>query len=150
MRIDGRFGLVPNIRRNLQGSRPPNNYKRGPLAAVEWGPKALGDKGEHGKSCDAPIGAAELERGETNEFKQELREELEAAGLLEKVGEDRIFMTLPTAVEAYRNRRKPLGRRADQHHARSHEHRGQRQGECQQQAACKADRRDHPRAERPC
>ena len=39
--------------------------------------------------------------------KQELREELEAAGLLEKVGEDRIFMTLPTAVEAYRNRRKP-------------------------------------------
>ena len=39
--------------------------------------------------------------------KQDLRDELEAAGLLEKIGEDRIFMTLPTAVEAYRNRRTP-------------------------------------------
>jgi SulP family sulfate permease len=37
--------------------------------------------------------------------KQELRDELEAAGLLDKIGEDRIFMTLPTAVDAYRNRR---------------------------------------------
>ncbi|MCX2934165.1 solute carrier family 26 protein [Mycobacterium sp. CVI_P3] len=34
-----------------------------------------------------------------------LREALRAAGLLDKIGEDRIFMTLPTAVEAYRNRR---------------------------------------------
>jgi len=33
-----------------------------------------------------------------------LREALEAAGLLTKIGESRIFMTLPTAVEAYRNR----------------------------------------------
>jgi SulP family sulfate permease len=39
--------------------------------------------------------------------KQDLRDELEAAGLLEKIGEDCIFMTLPTAVEAYRNRRTP-------------------------------------------
>ena len=31
----------------------------------------------------------------------------EAAGLVDKIGEDRIFMTLPTAVEAYRNRRTP-------------------------------------------
>ena len=39
--------------------------------------------------------------------KQDLRDELEAAGLLDKIGEDRIFMTLPTAVEAYRNGRTP-------------------------------------------
>ena len=38
--------------------------------------------------------------------KQDLRDELEAAGLLDKIGEGNIFMTLPTAVEAYRNRRK--------------------------------------------
>jgi len=36
--------------------------------------------------------------------KQELREQLESAALLDKVGEDHIFMTLPTAVEAFRNR----------------------------------------------
>lgn len=36
--------------------------------------------------------------------KQNLRDELEAAGLLDKIGEDRIFMTLPTAVEAYEKR----------------------------------------------
>jgi len=36
--------------------------------------------------------------------KWHLREALEAAGLLDKIGEDRIFMTLPTAVEAYHNR----------------------------------------------
>ncbi len=39
--------------------------------------------------------------------KQDLRDELEAAGLVEKIGEDHIFMTLPTAVEAYRNSRTP-------------------------------------------
>ena len=39
--------------------------------------------------------------------KQDLRDELRSAGLLEKIGADRIFMTLPTAVEAYRNRRTP-------------------------------------------
>ena len=39
--------------------------------------------------------------------KQDLRDELEAAGLLDKIGEDHIFPTLPTAVEAYRNRRTP-------------------------------------------
>jgi len=33
--------------------------------------------------------------------KQDLRDDLEAAGFLERVGEDRIFMTLPTAVQAY-------------------------------------------------
>ena len=33
--------------------------------------------------------------------KQETRDDLAAAGVLERVGEDRIFMTLPTAVEAY-------------------------------------------------
>jgi sulfate permease, SulP family len=37
--------------------------------------------------------------------KQDLRDSLEAAGLVDKIGEDRIFMTLPTAVEAYRNSR---------------------------------------------
>ena len=39
--------------------------------------------------------------------KQDLRDSLEAAGLVDKIGEDRIFMTLPTAVEAYRNSRTP-------------------------------------------
>ncbi|MFI5612056.1 SulP family inorganic anion transporter [Amycolatopsis sp. NPDC051903] len=34
--------------------------------------------------------------------KQDLRDDLVAAGLVEKVGEDRIFPTLPTAVGAYR------------------------------------------------
>ena len=33
--------------------------------------------------------------------KQELRDDLRAVGFLERVGEDRVFMTLPTAVEAY-------------------------------------------------
>ncbi|WP_179466372.1 SulP family inorganic anion transporter [Mycolicibacterium vinylchloridicum] len=37
--------------------------------------------------------------------KQDLRDQLRAVGLLEKIGEDHIFMTLPTAVEAYRTRR---------------------------------------------
>jgi len=37
--------------------------------------------------------------------KQDLRDELAAAGLIDKIGEDRIFMTLPTAVEAYNDRR---------------------------------------------
>ncbi len=39
--------------------------------------------------------------------KQDLRDALVGAGLIEKIGEDRIFMTLPTAVEAYRNSRTP-------------------------------------------
>ena len=34
-----------------------------------------------------------------------LREALDAAGLLEKIGEDNIYPTLPTAVQAYRSRR---------------------------------------------
>jgi high affinity sulfate transporter 1 len=34
-----------------------------------------------------------------------LREALDAAGLLDKIGEDHIFPTLPTAVQAYRSRR---------------------------------------------
>jgi sulfate permease, SulP family len=33
---------------------------------------------------------------------QDLRDALEAAGLVDRIGVDRIFMTLPTAVEAYR------------------------------------------------
>jgi len=36
--------------------------------------------------------------------KQELREQLQSAALLDKIGADRIFMTLPTAVEAFHNR----------------------------------------------
>jgi sulfate permease, SulP family len=36
--------------------------------------------------------------------KQDLRDSLDAAGLLPKIGEDRIFMTLPTAVEAFNRR----------------------------------------------
>jgi sulfate permease, SulP family len=39
--------------------------------------------------------------------KQDLRDALEAAGLVDKIGEDRIFMTLPTAVQAYRKSRTP-------------------------------------------
>lgn len=34
--------------------------------------------------------------------KQDLREPMTAAGLIPKIGEDRLFLTLPTAVEAYR------------------------------------------------
>jgi SulP family sulfate permease len=37
--------------------------------------------------------------------KQDLRDQLEAAGLIDKIGEDNIFPTLPTAVDAYRKRR---------------------------------------------
>jgi sulfate permease, SulP family len=33
--------------------------------------------------------------------KQDLRDDLAAAGLIDRIGEDRIFMTLPTAVDAY-------------------------------------------------
>jgi high affinity sulfate transporter 1 len=36
--------------------------------------------------------------------KHDLRDSLEAAGLLEKIGEDRIYPTLPTAVDAYKER----------------------------------------------
>lgn len=36
--------------------------------------------------------------------KQDLRDALAAAGLLDKIGEDRIFMTVPTAVEAFHRR----------------------------------------------
>ncbi|MFN8032919.1 MAG: sulfate permease [Mycobacterium sp.] len=37
--------------------------------------------------------------------KQDLRVMLQAAGLLDKIGEDNIYPTLPTAVDAYRHRR---------------------------------------------
>ena len=33
--------------------------------------------------------------------KQDLRDSLTAAGLVEKIGEDRIFLTVPTAVAAF-------------------------------------------------
>ena len=36
--------------------------------------------------------------------KQDLRDALKAGGLLTTIGEERIFMTLPTAVEAFRRR----------------------------------------------
>ena len=36
--------------------------------------------------------------------KQDLRESLHAAGILDDIGEDRIFMTLPTAVEEFKRR----------------------------------------------
>jgi sulfate permease, SulP family len=53
---------------------------------------------------------SELERRGINfamaRVKQDMRDELEAAGLLDKVGEDNIYPTLPTAVEAYKDRRK--------------------------------------------
>ena len=39
--------------------------------------------------------------------KQDLRRDLRAAGLLDLIGEDRIFMTLPTAVEAFRAQGRP-------------------------------------------
>ncbi len=42
--------------------------------------------------------------------KQDLRADLRAAGLLDSIGEDRIFMTLPTAVAAFQAQgRPPLG-----------------------------------------
>ena len=34
--------------------------------------------------------------------KQDLRDELAPTGLLERIGEDRIFPTLPTTVDAFR------------------------------------------------
>ncbi len=37
--------------------------------------------------------------------KQDLRDALQAAGLIEKIGEDRIFLTLPTVTEAFEQRR---------------------------------------------
>ena len=43
--------------------------------------------------------------------KQDLRDALAVAGLLAKIGDDRIFMTLPTAVEAF-EKRKDLGGRS--------------------------------------
>jgi SulP family sulfate permease len=53
---------------------------------------------------------SELERRGINfamaRVKQDMRDELEAAGLLDKIGEDNIYPTLPTAVEAYKDRRK--------------------------------------------
>ena len=36
--------------------------------------------------------------------KQDLRESLQAAGMLDEIGEDRIFMTLPTAVDGFKRR----------------------------------------------
>ena len=39
--------------------------------------------------------------------KQDLRDALAAAGLLAKIGEDRIYLTLPTAVEAFHTRAGP-------------------------------------------
>ena len=36
--------------------------------------------------------------------KQDLRDAIDAAGLLDKIGTDRIFMTLPTALDAFRRR----------------------------------------------
>ncbi|MGZ5396965.1 MAG: hypothetical protein ACXWEI_16405, partial [Mycobacterium sp.] len=36
--------------------------------------------------------------------KQDLRESLVAAGMLSEIGEDRIFMTLPTAVAEFKAR----------------------------------------------
>ena len=39
--------------------------------------------------------------------KQDLRNSLAAAGLLTEIGEDRIFPTLPTAVEAFHTRIDP-------------------------------------------
>ena len=56
----------PNIRLDQTSDeilkRPTDKQlKRGPLAAVEWGPKALGDRGEGGKSCFSSIGAAGCE-----------------------------------------------------------------------------------------
>lgn len=41
--------------------------------------------------------------------KQDLRDALAAAGLLDRIGADHIFMTLPTAVEAYRQEHPELG-----------------------------------------
>jgi len=35
--------------------------------------------------------------------KQDLRDDLDAAGFLDRVGQDRVFYTLPTAVQAFRD-----------------------------------------------
>ncbi len=51
--------------------------------------------------------------------KQELRQQMTAAGFLDRVGRDKLFMTLPTAVEAYRDwYRHQHGRRPDEDRAR--------------------------------
>ena len=51
---------------------------------------------------------AELERREVvvalARVKQDLRNELRPSGLLDRIGEDRVFPTLPTAVEAFQRR----------------------------------------------
>ena len=39
--------------------------------------------------------------------KQDLRGDLQAAGLLDSIGDDRIFMTLPTAVAAFQAQGRP-------------------------------------------
>ena len=44
--------------------------------------------------------------------KQDLRAELAPTGFLERIGEERIFPTLPTAVEAFRSWR--AGRESDE------------------------------------
>jgi hypothetical protein len=36
--------------------------------------------------------------------KQDLRDDLEAAGFLDRLGPDHVFFTLPTAIEALRDR----------------------------------------------
>ena len=41
--------------------------------------------------------------------KQDLRKQLQRVGLLEAVGEDRIFPTLPVALEAFERRRRADG-----------------------------------------
>lgn len=50
--------------------------------------------------------------------KQDLRDDLVAAGFLERLGEDRVYMTLPTAVEAFRqevDQRQEVGQQKEQH-----------------------------------
>lgn len=45
--------------------------------------------------------------------KQDLRDDLDKAGFLDKVGTDRVFATLPTAVAAFRRARGPGKARVD-------------------------------------
>ena len=63
--------------------------------------------------------------------KQDLRVMLDAAGLLDKIGEDHIYPTLPTAVDGLPQPAHRVDRCAHRQHRHTREHRGRRQGEGQ-------------------
>jgi high affinity sulfate transporter 1 len=95
-----------------------DNFRRRALAAVEESPTSVDWfllNAEANVEVDiTALDAVEELRGELTRrgivfamarVKQDLRDQLAAAGLIERVGEDRIFPTLPTAVAAFRQER---------------------------------------------